>query len=220
MNELLFFLHVALAAAFAFGALRLGKEALCAYSALLAALANFFVLKQTELFGLSASCGDIFAVASLLSLNLLQEHFGKEAAQKAIRISFFSMLFFGLISQIHLAYRPGPADFAHEHYASILGLAPRLFFASVASFFFVQQADIKIFSWASRRLKNASLGLRSCLTLAAAETLDTVLFSLLGLWGAFPNLGSIFLASLLIKLAAVFALFAFSLFRRRASHAS
>ena len=81
MNELLFFIHVFLVVSFVMGALRLGKAALIALSAVQAVLANLFVVKQIDLFGFSITCSDVFAVGGILSINLIQEFFGKEAAE-------------------------------------------------------------------------------------------------------------------------------------------
>src|ERR1700704_2652696 len=104
MNELIFFLQTILILGFALGAFKLGKEALIAWVAIQALIANLFVLKQITLFGLDVTASDAFAIGSLLGLNFLQEYFNREEANKATWICFFFMIFFVLVSQIHLFY--------------------------------------------------------------------------------------------------------------------
>ena len=72
MNETIFFLHIFSALLFLALAIRLGKMALGVYVALSGVLANLFVVKQIELFGLHATASDVFAVGGILGLNLLQ----------------------------------------------------------------------------------------------------------------------------------------------------
>jgi len=211
MNELLFFGHVVAVVLFSFGALRLGKETLISLAALQAVLANLFVLKQTLLFGWNVTCSDVFAVGSLLSLNLLQERFGKESAKKAVWVCFFGMLFFTAMSQVHLVYTPSPDDTAHPHFSALLAAAPRLLAASLLSFFLVQQADVRLFAF----LRRLGLSLASFLALAISQLLDTLLFSVLGLWGIVSHLGPIIAASFLVKLAITAGMSAAAFFFRR-----
>ena len=59
-------------------------------------------IKQIDLFGFSVTCSDVFAIGGILSLNLLQEYFGKEAASRAVKVSLLALLFFAVMSQVHL----------------------------------------------------------------------------------------------------------------------
>jgi queuosine precursor transporter len=198
MNEFLFLLHLLAVIAFALGTLRLGKEALSAWVILQVILANLFVIKQVNLFGFTATCSDVFAIGSILGLNLLQEYFGKKSAQKTTWISFYFMLFFALMSQIHLLYIPSSFDSTQAAFSTILSSSPRLFIASLLTFFLVQQVDIRLFSFLKKRMES-SLLLRNLLSLFVSQLLDTVLFSLLGLYGLVDSLADIILISFLLK---------------------
>lgn len=200
MNELIFILHTVLIVFVTFGALKIGKEALVALTALLAVAANFFVLKQMILFSWNVTCSDVFAVGSILSLNLIQEHFGKEAARRAVSVCFFTMIFFGLMSQIHLFYIPSPDDYAHSSYLALLSPAPRLLLASLLSFFLVQQIDILFFGFLKKRFASVNWPLRNGASLFVSQFLDTVFFSFLGLYGLVTSLGSIIAVSFIVKL--------------------
>ena len=138
LNIVLFLSSCVLMSAFAWFFLSQGKQALTTWIALLCLLANLFVLKQITLLGLNTTASEAFAIGGLLGLNLLQEKFGWEATQKAIRISFSVLLFFVLMSQIHLYYEPSIYDHSQSAYSYLLTPAPSLLFASMITFLIVQ----------------------------------------------------------------------------------
>ena len=127
MNELIFLLQTITVSLCALGALYLGKEALVTFICIQSILANLFVIKQTTLFGLNATCSDAFAVGATLGLNLLQEYFGRTITRKAIWLNFFFLVFYAITSQIHLAYAPSTyasfSNFQHSIIAFFLPLA-------------------------------------------------------------------------------------------------
>lgn len=194
MNEWLFFSHILIVVGFALLALRLGQGALIALIALQGVLANLFVIKQISLFGFSVTCSDVFAIGAILSLNLLQEHFGKEAAKQATRISLVALLFFALMAQIHLFYQPTPADTTHAAFTTVLAQAPRIVFASIAVFYLVQLLDVRLFS-----LLKGKLPVRVAISLVFSQLLDTVLFSFLGLYGLVDALFDVIVVSFATK---------------------
>lgn len=202
-NVLILFFHVVFVSVLTLLALHWGKEAAIAWLSLLAVSVNFFVLKQVTLFGLEVTCSDALAVGYLLGLNLIQEFFGKGLARKTIWITFFSSLGFVILSQLHLFYQPNLYDEAHPLYAMLLRPMPRLLFASLCSFLFVQFMDVSFFAFLRRKMEGKYLPLRTALALCLSQTLDTVLFSFLGLYGVVAHLGHIIIFSLLIKLIVI-----------------
>lgn len=218
MNELIFFGHIFSVVFLTFMALRIGRDALIVLTVLLAMLANFFVLKQMLLFGWNVTCSDVFAVGSILSLNLLQEHFGKETATRTTTLCFFGMAFFGLMSKIHLLYTPSPSDYSQLSYLTLLSPTPRLLLASLLSFYLVQRFDVFFFAFLRKRY----LGWRwrQILSLVTSQLLDTLLFSFLGLYGLVDSLTSILVVSFLIKVMVIFGMTLFSTpLKKRASRA-
>jgi len=203
MNELLLLLHLLTVGIFGLFAEKLGKEALTAWIALLALLANFFVLKQIALFGLNATASDVFAIASLFSLNRLQERFGWQASQRAISLSFFLLLFFGIMSQVHLLYAPSSCDFSQPSYSTLLSPSPRLFLASLISFFIFKKIDSFLYEFLKKKWEGKQPAMRNLLPLFFSQFLDTLLFTILGLWGIVSHLGEILLFSFAIKIVMV-----------------
>lgn len=210
MNEALFFAHIICVILITFFALRLGKEALVCLIVLFGILANFFVLKQTLLFGWNVTCSDVFAVGSVLSLNLLQESFGKETALRTTRLCFLGMGLFGVMSQLHLLYSPSPVDYTQESYRILLSPAPRLLIASLLTFYLVQQIDVRFFAFLRTRYQLLGWRWRNGASLCLSQLLDTLLFTFLGLYGLVESVGSILLVSFLIKALAILAITSFS----------
>lgn len=202
-NELLFFLQVACIIGFSIGALKLGREALITWVTVQALIANLFVLKQITLFGLNVTASDVFAIGSLLGLNFLQEFFAKEDAKKATWIAFFFMVFFAVCSQLHLHYTPSIFDTSQTAFQALLSPVPRLFIASLAVFFLVQQIDIWFFAFLKKNWPQGSLALRTFITLTCSQFLDTLLFSFAGLYGLVVSVFDIVIISFIMKLLVI-----------------
>jgi len=215
MNELLFFTHIVLIVGFALGALRLGQNALLSLVVLQSVLANLFVVKQIHLLGFSVTCSDVFAVGGILGLNLLQEYFGKEAALKAIRISFFNMIFFITMAQMHLWYFPSPTDTTHGAFSLILSSTPRIVIASVTVYFLVQKFDVLLFGWLKKIFGGEKMALRIGVSLIITQFVDTVLFSFLGLYGLVSSLFDVIFMSFVIKCLIIFCSTPFLSFSKR-----
>lgn len=201
MNETLFFLHLLLSIALTLCALKLGKNTLIAWIALQAVIANIFVLKQINFFGLNITCGDVYIIGSVLGSNLLQEYFGKEEAKKALWTSFFLMGGFVAMAAIHLLYTPSGADTTQSSFTTLLSPSARLLFASFGVFFLVQQLDIRLFSLLQKT--RAPFWMRSGVSVLLTQLVDTVLFSFLGLYGLVTSIVDVIIISLIIKWAVI-----------------
>jgi len=198
-NEWLFFGSIGVVVAFLLVAVRLGQGALVALIAVMAVLANLFVVKQMSLFGLAVTCSDVFGVGAILGLNLLQEFFGREEATQAVRVGFLALLFFTAMSQIHLLYCPLTTDGAHEAFVTILGATPRIVLASIGVYFVVQRLDVAVFGWLKGRFPGIPLPVRMAISLVGIQLVDTVLFSFAGLWGIVASIADVIVFSFLVK---------------------
>ena len=203
MNELIFIFHTLIIAAFSLGALALGRSALVAFVCSQCILANLFVVKQITLFGLTATCADAFTVGATIGLNLLQEYFGKEIAKKTIWINFFLLVFYAIISQIHLIYIPHSADTMHLHFMPLLNLMPRIVVASFSVYFVSQMADYYLYGFLKKIFHDRYIIARNYASIAFCQLLDTVLFSFLGLYGIIDNIWEVIIISYLIKLVSI-----------------
>lgn len=202
MNEFIFFLHIILIGVASSIALRLGKEALITLICIQAILSNLFVTKQILLFGLATTCADSFSVGSSLCLNLLQEYFGKKTTKIAILISFFCLIFYLAMTQIHLIYYPSFADFTQNHFYCLFQFMPRIIISSVIAYFISQQADVKLYSFFSKKVRSTFI-LKNYASLVISQLIDTFIFSLLGLFGIVENIFQLIILSYTVKLITI-----------------
>ncbi|MBI3236837.1 MAG: queuosine precursor transporter, partial [Chlamydiales bacterium] len=114
--------------------------------------------------------------------------------------SFLSMISFVILAKIHLLYLPSPFDTTQDAYNLLLSNTPRLLFASLITFSIVQKLDFFLFNRLKTNAPNLSFSLRNLLCLLLFQTLDTLLFSFLGLWGLVFSIRDIIWVSLAIKL--------------------
>jgi queuosine precursor transporter len=203
MNELIFFIYCITVSVAALCALALGKEALVALISIEWILANLFVLKQITLFGLAATASDALAIGATLSLNLLQEFYGRKIAQKTIWISFFGMVVYGIFSLLQLLYIPSSADTSNIYYRALMSPMPRIIIASLISYVITQQLEVLMYGFLKWRLGTDYFVIRNYVSLSITQLLDTILFSFLGLYGIVSNLGEIIIVSYTIKLVTI-----------------
>ncbi|BDC35055.1 hypothetical protein Noda2021_10130 [Candidatus Dependentiae bacterium Noda2021] len=203
MNELYFLVHSLVLALTCLYALRLGKEALVTFIAMQTVLANFFVTKQISLCGFNATAADPFIIGSALSLNLLQEYFGKNQALKAIKITFFMLICYGFFSFMHLAYVPSCYDVSNVHFNALLSFAPRLVVASLLVYWITSQLDTALYAVMRQRYAHISTTMRNAISVGITQAADTLLFTVLGLWGILSNLTEIMIVSYIIKLSCI-----------------
>jgi queuosine precursor transporter len=180
-------------------ALRFGIEMLIAWLCLLSVAMNLFVLKQITLFGLCVTASDALAVGYLLGLNLIQEFFGRSLARKCMWISLFISCGFLLLSQIHLFYTPNPVDMVHPHCVVLFRPMPRIILASLFSFLTVQIFDLAFFGFLKKKIGGKYLPARTASALFLSQTLDTILFSYLALYGSVVSVSHIIYVSIVIK---------------------
>lgn len=211
MNEALFILHVCVLVSFILLSCKLGKESLIACFVLQIILANLFVTKQMRCFGLDVTCTDVYTVGALFSLNLLQEYFGKKCADQSIWVMFFLLLFFIVMSQIHLSYYPSQYDSIDPAFRAILHNTPRIMATSLFITFLTQKLDMELFALLKKKFLRTGLLWRFGGTALFTQFVDTFLFSMIALYGLVHSIGDIILMSYLIKVLVILCLSPFTI---------
>jgi uncharacterized integral membrane protein (TIGR00697 family) len=201
-NEILFFVHCGVVLTFLLVAIYLGRDAVVAYIAASWAYANFFVTKQVMLFGFEVTASDAYAIGGMLSLSILQELWGRQYAMKAIYASFLLLGLASAVSVVHLAYIPSAHDVMHDHFAALLTATPRLALASFVTFIISSRLEIALFAKLSQ-MPGLPFPLRAAISTAIVMLVDTLLFSLLGLYGIVADLFDIIVISYLLKLLTI-----------------
>jgi len=213
MNEIIFFIHIFLLFGSIAVAKRFGKEALSIIISLQIVLSNLFVTKQITLFGLDVTSTDAYMIGSLVGMNVLQEFFGKFSAKKILSFNTIVLIFFSAAAFIQIIYKPSIYDQFHSSFSTILSVSPRVFIASIISFYISQQIDIELFAIFR---KKCSLAIAMTFSLLISQAADTVLFGYLALYGIVHSLFSVIIMSYVIKLITLFSMAPLTSFFRKA----
>lgn len=203
INELLFFIHTFVIAAFSVCAWSFGQEALIAFVSITYIMANLLVTKQIMLFGYYATATDAYIIGSALGINLLNEFYGARYARKALYLSFMAALFFMILALLHNTYVPSDSDRYHDYFIAIFSPGIRVMAASFVSYFISQTVEYKLYSTLKNLCNNKYLIMRNWATLSVSQLIDTILFSYLGLYGVIDHIPQLIIVSYNIKLIGI-----------------
>ncbi|GBE29899.1 hypothetical protein BMS3Bbin04_00922 [bacterium BMS3Bbin04] len=185
MNELLFLLWTIVAVGTVLLAFRAGRVALYGVIGVYIILANIFVMKQITLFGVAATGGNSLYGAIFLATDLLNEHWGKVEAQRAVWFGWACAGFYLLASQVFLWFQPSVDDFVHPAMESIFSLAPRIVAGSLVAYIISQTHDVHSYNMWKNRTGGKHLWLRNNASTAVSQLIDSTIFTFIAFYGVF-----------------------------------
>ena len=162
MNEMVLFVEVVLM----FSAILIlkkffGKTGLYVWIGLASVLANIQVIKSIELFGLSATVGNVMFASVFLATDLLSECYGKEAAKKGVYMGVTSIIIFIVCTQLTLWYRPCDFDISQEAMSTLFSLSPRVCAASLLMYILANVLDVVLYDKLRKVCNGRMLWLRN-----------------------------------------------------------
>ncbi|MFP4210062.1 MAG: queuosine precursor transporter [Alkalispirochaeta sp.] len=162
-----------------------GTTGLYVWIAIAGIVANLQVSKTIELFGLTATLGNIVYAGSFLATDILNELLGPKAARRGVWIGFFAVVTLTVLMQLALLFTPAPSDTMQEHLLVVFGVLPRITAASLIAYIVAQQHDVWAYQfWRSRF--PGPLWLRNNLSTIVSQLIDSVLFTVVAFVGVFP----------------------------------
>lgn|SRR5690554_403569 len=182
-----------------------GRVGLFFWTAAAVVLANVQVLKTIEIFGMTATMGNVVYGSLFLVTDILSEIYGKNEARKAVYIGFFTLIVATIIMQICLAFPPASSDFIQQSLVEIFGFLPRIAGASLTAYLLSQLHDIWAYAlWRKIFPGERRIWIRNNLSTMVSQLLDTVIFCTLAFAGVFTGrvFWSIMVTTYLLKLAA------------------
>ena len=190
MNEILFFILLLSLASLVLLAFKLGKIYLYGVIAVLSVMMNIVVVKPFDLFGITTYGGNAIYGCIFLATDLLAEHFGKKEAMKAVRIGFFSLIIYFLISfiytKININLEIEGAENIQNSLNTIFSPALGIAIASISAFFVSNTFDVNFYDFIHKKTGNSFLWLRNNLSTLISQFLDTLIFTLIAsLFGIF-----------------------------------
>ncbi len=187
MNNVLFFVT----AVVTFGLLVFvsrvfSKEGIYAWVGMAVVVANIFVCKSVDLFGLSATLGNVLFGTVFLATDILTELYGVKAARKAVWLGVSMEVITIILTQIALAFTPNSLDFVHDSMQNIFGLFPRVAIASCTMFIFSNQLDIYLFEKIKEKTGGRYLFLRNNVATIVSQCVENFLFYVIAFGGIYP----------------------------------
>jgi len=208
MNELLWFLFALVNFVLIVAVYKLfGRPGLFAWIAMGTILANIQVTKTVELFGLTATLGNIMYGTLFLVTDALNEKYGLKEAKKAVYIGFASMISMVIIMQMSLLFIPHEYDFAHGALQTIFSIMPRIALGSLTAYIISQLLDVHLFQKIkSVYSSNRTLYIRNLGSTILSQFVDTLIFVPIAFLGIHSTnvLVSIFITTYVIKLIVAF----------------
>jgi uncharacterized integral membrane protein (TIGR00697 family) len=161
-------------------------------------LANLFIIKQVDLFGLHVTASDAYFIAAACTLNVIQEMHGKKQAMEAMAMSFFGLILFSILTQIQFFYEPNDFDSTAGAFKTIFHLSLKISLVSLLCYWVSQRMDLFLYRL-SRRM-TYSQAVACFFAVAISQLLDTVMFSTLALSSVVGNLWHVIFFSYGLKL--------------------
>lgn len=165
-----------------------GKIGLFAWTAIAVILANIQVLKAVDLFGFSATLGNIVYATSFLVTDILSENYGRREAKTAVYLGFLALFAMTVLMQLALLFIPSADDFAQDSLQVIFGIMPRVALGSLAAYGLSQLHDVWAYHfWKSRRPEKRFIWLRNNLSTVVSQCIDTAVFTTIAFAGVFTG---------------------------------
>lgn len=166
-----------------------GKMGLFIWVPIAGIVANIQVIQTIELFGFTATLGNIVYASSFLVTDILSENYGKKEANKAIWIGFFSLIAMTILMNLALFFNPTSEAFSQDTYKSIetiFSFMPRIVLASLVAYILSQKHDIWAFHfWKKRFSSTKTLWVRNNLSTMVSQLLDSLVFTIIAFYGVF-----------------------------------
>ena len=186
MNTVLFFVTIVVT----FGGLVLlsrlfGKEGIFAWLGLAVVIANILVCKCVDLFGLSATLGNVMFGSVFLATDILTERYGVKTARKAVWVGVTAEILSLIVFQTALAFNPNELDIVQGSMQNLFALYPRTTVASITMFILSNQLDIFLFDKIKQKTNGKYLWLRNNVATCVSQCVENYLFYVIAFYGVY-----------------------------------
>lgn len=149
-------------------------------------IANIEATKCIDMFGISVTLGNVVYSTVFLATDILSEIYGGQEARKAVKIGFFSMLIFTLLTQIDLLFIPNEQDIVNDSMHKIFSFMPRFCFASVVTYVVSNTLDTYLYDIIKNKLpEDKFLWVRNNGSTMISQLIDSILFTLIAFVGIY-----------------------------------
>ena len=137
------------------------KEGVMAWMVLATVLANIFLQKSIMIGPIAATLGNILFASNYLATDILSEKYGVKESKKAIKLSFFALIFFIASTQLALLFVPSAEDFAQTAMQTLFTTGARIAAASLICYYASNMLDVWLFAKIKSKTGEKKLWLRN-----------------------------------------------------------
>jgi len=130
--------------------------------------------------------------------DIVNERFGRKETHRMIFIAFLASVAVSFFSWLILAIPPAPFWQYQAALESVIGLVPRIIFASWIAFLVSENFDAYVFDYFKKLTGGKHLWMRNVFSTIPAMVLDTILFVTIAFYGLQP-IGTLILGLLVTK---------------------
>ena len=160
-----------------------GKAGLFGLIVMSGIVCNIQVVKLVELFGFTATLGNVLYASIFFATDILSEMYGKKEAKKGVLLGFVTLIVATLWMQIALFFKPSPHDTMDPALKKIFSIMPRITIASITAYLLSQFHDVWAFHFWKRKTKGKFLWLRNNASTMVSQAIDTVVFTTIAFLG-------------------------------------
>lgn len=180
-----------------------GKQGLIAWVAIGTIIANIQVIKTVDIFGISATLGNVMFASIYLATDILNDIYGRKVAKRAVWLGFSSTLVMIIVMQMSLHFIPAPEDISQKALSTIFDLVPRIALGSIIAYIIGQHVDVFIFSIIKKVFQSdKTFIIRAYGSTVLSSIIDTALFVTIAFIGTLPAsvVFEIFITTYVLKL--------------------
>ncbi|WP_444811925.1 queuosine precursor transporter [Staphylococcus hominis] len=180
-----------------------GKQGLIAWVAIGTIIANIQVIKTVDIFGISATLGNVMFASIYLVTDILNDIYGRKVAKRAVWLGFSSTLVMIIVMQMSLHFIPAPEDISQKALSTIFDLVPRIALGSIIAYIIGQHVDVFIFSMIKKVFQSdKTFIIRAYGSTVLSSIIDTALFVTIAFIGTLPAsvVFEIFITTYVLKL--------------------
>ncbi|MEC9415537.1 MAG: queuosine precursor transporter [Pseudomonadota bacterium] len=163
-----------------------GLQVAIAFSIL---LANLQGPKLTVIFGVQTSLGVLFYASIFFATDVLSENYGKDEANKAVKIGFLVSIIMIAMMSLSLLYQPSNiletatvSENIHNAFITIVDFTPRFVLGSLLAYYISQRYDVWAFHTIKQKTGEKFLWLRNNLSTMSSQLIDTIIYTLVVWW--------------------------------------
>lgn len=167
-------------------------------------VANIVSAKIVSFWGLVIPAAIVAYPLTFLITDVIGEIWGKEIANRAVKIGFICQLISLLLIGLSILLPVAPFADNQEQFVGIMKSSFRVVAASLVAYLISQSWDVWLFHKLKEKCNGKHKWLRNNASTLTSQMIDTAIFITVAFWGVVPNILVMILSQYLIK--AVYAL--------------